>query len=228
MPRNFYYGKQADIVTGSNTFGTLISSTPTVFGLVAAQAISYASFNAALQTSYAAAISNTTRSPTTIQAKDIAVRNVQREAALLAKIVYATSSVTDVQLLALGLLPRRSPLPRPVPEVAPMLELVSVSGRVAKVRFHNTEAETSRGKAPGTVGVALYSYVGPLAPADPAAYKFEGLATRAVTEIVFPNAVVSGAKVWISGQWISARGQTSIGSAPITFNLPGGDLAAAA
>lgn len=228
MTRNWYYGKQADIVNASAEFSSLITATPTAYGLVAGQATAFAALNSALQTSYAAAISNTTRSPVTVQANRLAIRNVQHSASLLAKVIYATSTVTDAQLLALGLLPRRAPLPRPVPDVAPVLELVAVMGRTAKIRYHNSEAETSRGKAKGTVGVALYSHVGALAPADPSAYKFEGLATRSVTEIIFPDTVASGAKVWISGQWVSARGQTSIGSAPITFNLPGGDISAAA
>lgn len=228
MARNFYYGKQADIVNGSNVFSGLITSSPTSYGLVAGQATSYAALNTTLQSCWATSSNRTTRTPVAVQATRVAVKNVQHSAALLAKIIYATPSVTDGQLTGLGLLPRRNPQPRPVPTVAPSLELVSVMGRTAKVRYHNSEAETSRGRAKGTVGVALYSYVGALAPADPAAYKFEGLATRAVTEIVFADSVPAGAKVWISGQWISARGQTSVGSAPITFNLPGGDIAAAA
>lgn len=227
MSRNFYFGKAANIVNGSANFGTLISATPTAYGLTAGQATAFAALNTALQSAYATAIEPTTRSPVAIQAKNLAIRNMRNSAKLLAKIAYATSTVTDAQLVALGLLPRTSPSPRPIPTEAPILEVVSVSGRLVTIRIHDAASE-SRRKAPGAVGANIFSYVGAAAPADPGAYRYEGMATRSTMELLFPNSVASGATVWLSAQWITARGQTSVGSSPMSFTLQGGAVVAAA
>jgi hypothetical protein len=40
--------------------------------------------------------------------------------------------------------------------------------------------------------------------------------------------VPSGATIWLSAQWVSARSQLSPGSTPISFTLQGGALPAAA
>jgi hypothetical protein len=227
MPRNFYYGKDADVVTGSANFAALILSAPVSYGLVAAQATSYGTVNTALQGAYTAAISPDTRTPVAIEAKTTAMKNVQRNAMLLSKIIYATPTVTNAQLVALGLLARTVPTPRLVPSVPPVLEVVSVFGRVVKVRIHSGSSE-SRAKPFGAIAANLYSYVGPAAPTDPTAYHYEGMATRATTDILFPNTVASGATVWLSAQWVSARGQLSVGSVPISVTIQGGAIPAAA
>ncbi len=50
------------------------------------------------------------------------------------------------------------------------------------------------------------SFVGADAPTDPRVYHYEGMATRSTTQVLFPDTVASGATVWLSAQWVSARG----------------------
>ena len=119
MDRNFYTRPEAGVVSGSANFATLISATPTAYGLVAAQATAYAALNTALQTAYATATEPTTRTPVSIQAKDLALKNVKASAKNLSQMVRATTTVTDAQLVALGLTPRTKPAPRPLTTVAP-------------------------------------------------------------------------------------------------------------
>src|SRR5256885_223423 len=99
MPSNFYSGKDADIVAGSANFSTLITATATAFGLTAAQATSYGTLNTALQTAWTAASTPSTRTSVTIHNKDLAIRNMRALAIPLAKIIYATATVTDGQLV---------------------------------------------------------------------------------------------------------------------------------
>ena len=117
--------------------------------------------------------------------------------------------------------------PRPVPAVPPVVEVVSVSGRQVKVRIRSATSE-SRGKPFGAIGANVYSYVGVAAPTDATAYHFVGMATRATADIAFPNTVASGATVWLSAQWVSARGELSFGSVPISVTLQGGLIPVAA
>ena len=88
--------------------------------------------------------------------------------------------------------------------------------------------DTGRGKPFGAVGANVFSFVGETAPTDPRQYHFEGMATRTITQVLFPNSVASGAMVWLSACWVSARGQTGMACAPVSFTLQGGAVLAAA
>lgn len=223
MPHNFYRGKDADVVTGSANFASLISSGAVSYGLTTAQATAFGTLNTALQSAYSAAIEPSTRTPVTVAAKRAALSGMRASAILLSKIIYATATVTDAQLVGLGLLPRASRTPVPVPGAAPVVEVSSVSGRLVNVRLHGADSER-RGKPFGAVGANVYSYVGEAAPTDPRAYHFEGTTTRTITQILFPNTVASGATVWLSACWISARGQTGPACTPISFTIQGGGV----
>lgn len=225
--RNFYYGKDADIVAGSANFASLISASAATYGLTSAQSTAFGALNVTLQSAYTAAVTPETRTPVAIEAKNQALLNMRRSAVNLSKIIYSTLTVNDSQLIALGLLPRNVPTPRPVPTTPPQVDVISTFGRTAKVRVSDPTSER-RGLPFGATGANIYSYVGAVAPTDPREYHYEGVTTRATADIVFPNSVPSGATVWISAQWVSARGQLSVGSTPISFTLPGGAIPAAA
>src|SRR4051812_9480704 len=62
MSRSFYAtNKYGQLYTGSNAFSTQISATPTAFGLVSAQASSYAALNEIFAEAYLAAENPETR-----------------------------------------------------------------------------------------------------------------------------------------------------------------------
>ena len=122
-----------------------------------------------------------------------------------------------------GPLPKR----RDVPAAAPVVQVISVVGRVVTLRVKDPTSEM-RGLPFGAIGANLYSFVGPDSPSDSRGYHFEGVTTRAKTRIVFPNSVASGATVWLSACWVSKRGETSIASVPMSFTLQGGAIGAVA
>lgn len=221
MSRNFYYQRAADAVTGSAAFKALITSAPTDYGLVAAQATAYGTVDSALQTAYTTAMEPSTRTKGTIAGKNAALRAMRASAINLAKIIYSTLTVTDQQLIDLGLLPRPTRTPVGPPNVAPVVEVGTVVGRLVDIRVHAQGTER-RGFPFGAKGANVYSFVGPTAPDDPRAYHFEGMTTRGITQIQFPNTVPGGATVWLSACWVSNRGATSPASAPMSFAIQGG------
>ena len=221
MPRNFYFGKEANIVTGSANFATLISTGFAGYGLTTGQATSYGTLNTALQTAYSTAIEPSTRTRGTIAVKNAAIKAMRASAINLAKIVYSTPTVTDAQLIDLGLLPRSARTPVPPPSDAPVLEVGTVSGRLVSVRVHAVGTDR-RGKPFGARSANLYSYVGATAPSDPTVWRFEGTATRTITQIQFSNSVANGAQVWLSASWVSNRGATSPSCDPVGFIMQGG------
>lgn len=227
MPRNFYYGKDAEIVTGSANFANIIASDFASLGLTSAQATGFGSLSSTLQSVYTTAIDPSSRTPVAIEAKNIALNNMRRQAINLAKIIYSTATVNDAQLISLGLLPRNLPTPAPIPNVPPVLDVLSVSGRLVKLRVHQAEGESGR-KPYGTAGAQVYTYVGATAPTDPREYHYEGLATREKFDVLFPNTVASGATVWIAAGWVTQRGIPCIACTPVQVTLQGGPVLAAA
>ncbi|MGB7161484.1 MAG: hypothetical protein WBD40_25720 [Tepidisphaeraceae bacterium] len=229
MDRNFYgRTKQAEVVSGSANFASLISAGAATYGLTPAQATSFAALDTALQSSYSAAITPETRTSVTIEEKNLAITNMRRNAVALSKIIYSTASVTDAMLIAVGLLPRTSPTPVPPTMVAPEVDAVEVDGRLVTVRVRQAGVDT-KARPIGTVGAYIFSHVGPSAPTDPSAYKFEGLCTRQKVQVQFSNDVPSGATAWIAAAWVSQRGgQRGFACTPVSFTIQGGPILAEA
>src|SRR4051812_43604695 len=157
MARNFYYGKDADIVAGSANFASLITSGFASYGLTTGQATAFGTLNTALQSAYTAAVNPPTRGPVSIEAKNVALHNMRVSAINLAKIVYSTTTVNDSQLVALGLLPRPSRTPIPARATAPVIDIVSTTGNPVKLRLHEAGDSTRRGKPAGVDGASVFS-----------------------------------------------------------------------
>ncbi len=68
--KSFYLGTDAELQTGSQSFSTKISATPTAYGLTAAQATAYAALDATWQAAYTAAKDPETRTKAKVQAKN--------------------------------------------------------------------------------------------------------------------------------------------------------------
>jgi hypothetical protein len=226
MDRNFYHGKQADIVAGSANFASLIATDFAVLGLTSAQATSFGTVNTALQNSYTAAITPETRTPVSIEQKNLDIRSMRTMAINLAKIIYATPTVNDAQLVALGLLPRTVPTPIPAEMNPPVLEVMSVSGRMVNVRIHQSTNPESAGKPLGSAGAQVFSFVGAEPPTDPKQYHYEGLATRRKFSVMFPNSVPTGATAWLAAAWLSKRGVSGMACNPVQVTVQGGPVLA--
>lgn len=227
MARNFYYGKDADIVAGSANFSTLITAAPTTYGLVAGQATAFATLNTALQSAYSASINPSTRTSVTVEAKNVALHNMRVSAVNLAKIIYSTTTVNDSQLVSLGLLPRSSRTPIPAPSEAPIIDIVSVTGSTVKIRLHAADDSTRRGKPAGVDGAVVFSYVGAAAPNVESEWTNEGITSKTVVDIAFPAETPGGSKVWFTAFWFNPRKQNGPAATPVSTNIAGGSAMAA-
>ena len=207
----------------------MISGSPATYGISVPQATAYSAASDAFIAAYTLANAEATRSPTNIVAKDDAKAALKANARMLARIIQANPSVTNEQKSALGLTVRDvEPSPNPKPDVAPVVKVVEVNGRVVSIEIEDPENPDSRGRRPGTTGVSILSYVGPTAPEDPGLFKFEGTVSRTQLDVIFPITVPAGAKVWISASWFNARGNGPA-CAPVGTNLQfGGEMPMAA
>lgn len=228
MARNFYFGADATMASGSALFSALINEDAAAFGITEAQALEYREIDLELQEAMAAARTPTTRSPVAVARKNVAVKSMQRRASDLRGIITSTEAVSNAQLLALGLLPRSRRTRRNPPELAPRVRMVSTLGRVATIRVCDAGSGGGRSKPFAAIGAEVFSYVGEESPARPSDYKFEQLTTRTTATITLPNDVANGATIWISARWVTRRGEYSTASVPTRFSLAGGDVVARA
>jgi hypothetical protein len=227
MARSFYLGTDAELYAGSQAFSTKISASPTSFGLVAAQATSYASLNAAWGTAYLLAVDPETRTKGAIAAKNQARANLRKMASDLAKIIDGTATVTDAQRLDLGLNVRATPAPIPAPSQAPNLDVAGRSGTTVTIKLHDGSASRRR-KPAGVQGAAVFSHVGATPPADLANWKFEGNTTRTKVDVQFDAALAPGTLVWLCAFWFNPRAQSGPGCTPVSAILAGGGMQMAA
>ncbi|MCC6423213.1 MAG: hypothetical protein IT447_07005 [Phycisphaerales bacterium] len=88
--------------------------------------------------------------------------------------------------------------------------------------FSDSAVSNKRGKPAGATAAWVWTFVGTNYPTDPAAWQFQGSATKARHEITFSDSVASGQPVWIRCAWINAKQETGPMSLPITTNIQGG------
>jgi len=225
MPQNFYsQGKDADVVSGATNFASLLLAGAPQYGLNQQQATLFGGLATTLQNKYQQSIEPTTRSPVAVEAKNVAKLAMKKSAVNLAKIILSTPSVTNDQLVALGLMPRRSRSPVPPPTAQPGVDLVSVVGRAVTIHIHDSTTSAKRGKPAGTTAAFVYTFVGANYPADPSLWNFEGSTSKSKFDITFANTLPGGTQVWVCAAWINARQQSGPPSTPITTYLQGGGV----
>ena len=226
MANSFLPDRDAALLAWSLNFSSLITATPTAYGLVAADATAYG----LLHTSYATALAACDpgqRSKATVATKNSARQALKISARFLANKIAGTPSVTDAQKLELGLTVRAQPSPIPPPAFAPAVDLVSVLGRNVNVHVHDSQDANRRGRPVNCKGAAIFSFVGAEPPESADGWKSEGVTSKTRVSIIFPDSVAAGAQVWITAQWVGTRMDTGPAAAPITTNLQFGSAMAA-
>lgn len=227
MPKPFYNSTQAELASGAQNLVEIVTPALATYGITAPKMTQYTNLTNSYVSLLELATEPATRTSVAIDDKNEAKKLLRAASVDLAKIFTATATVTNGMLLALRMNPRVMRTPRGVPPTPPVVEVLSCSGRLVDIRVHDATSE-GRGLPFGAQSANIYSYVGPIPPTDPREYHFEGATGRAKAQILFPDTVPSGATIWLSAQWVSARKQRSPGSVPISFTLQGGALPVAA
>ena len=221
---SFLPTREADLLTWSVNFNTLINADPVIYGLTLPQAAAYTEKHDAYAAAYQTAADPSTRTPSSIVAKREAKAALVAEARALAKIIQAFPGTTDTMRSNLGLTVHDvDPSPVPPPTHSPEIDIVSAVMRTVKLRLHNDTSLGTRGKPQGVKGALVFSYVGPLPPApeDTHLWKFETNTTRTSVEVEFPSTVASGATVWFTAFWYNPRGESGPATPPVSAQIPG-------
>jgi len=220
----------AGLLLAANAFSSQATATPTAFGFSTSQATSLASKVDVYSLALNVSTNESTRTKGTVAAKNSARQILRAELQMLAAVARAHPGITDQQLEDLGLSPRdRHPSPVPPPGLAPLMTLISVTGRQARYKLVDASAPTSRRRPINARGATIMSYVGTTPPPEgDAGWKLEGQTGKTTFVIQFPNDVAPGTTCWATAVWYNGRGQFSPACPPVQTYLQVGPVAEAA
>lgn len=223
--------RDADLVTWSTNFDTLITASAATYGLDAGQASGYNTLHSAFISAYDIATNPNTNSKANVNAKNVAKESLLNDANgawELVDIIQAYPGTTDIMRGQLGLrIPDTTPTPVPAPATAPDLSIISTFGRTIKVRLRDQENPDTRGKPDGVQGATVIYHVGDTVSADPAEWTFAMNTSKTVFEVDIPGTVPAGSKVWLAAFWFNARKESSPAASPESTVIAEGLSAAA-
>lgn len=207
MPTDFLPARDADLSLWTDNFNTLITATPTAFGLIAGQATTYATANTAWQAALTAATNPATRTKPTVAAKNTAKANIVVLSRQYAQIVQGYPAITDMQLETLGLTVRstgRTPVPPPT--TFPLVSFVSSMAQTLTLAIADELTPNARKRPFGTIGCEIYVKVGATPPVALADCQFLGLATRYPARFEVGGTAV-GQRAYVWGRWVNRKSQ---------------------
>ena len=233
MPSESYLPKrEADLVTWSNNFESLVRVNFAQYGVTTAQATAYTALNTAWRNAYQAANDNSTRTPSSITTKNTAKANLIdgpggiRE---LVAIIQGFPGTTNTMRSDLEITVRDfEPTPVPAPADPPQITIASVIGRTVKIRLRDINNPDRRAKPEGVQSAAVLWFVGEEPPSTLLGWNLAGNASRTNYEVEFPATVEPGAKVWITAYWLNPRSESGPAATPVNTFVQYGGLAQAA
>jgi hypothetical protein len=226
----FLPDRDSELVTYTNQFSALLTSSPTTFGVSLGQAADFASVNSAWVAAYNASVAQETRGPAATFAKKNAKRDMLEKLRELAGFIRENPAVTPENKFALGLHEQDpEPSPVPVPDFAPAIEFVSIEGTSMIVRLWDTQNPDNRGKPNGVYGAAVFTAVAAAPPplGDMSQWQFRGNTSKTKVAIDFPADIAPGSTVWVTAYWFNTRLDSGPSALPVSRNLPGTLLEAA-
>lgn len=189
-------------------FKDLITATPTVYGVTAADATAYAALLTDYSTRLETATQPNTRTVVTIGEKEISRAALVAKTRALAKIINAFPGTTNPMRQSLGLNPRDvEPTPVPAPTTRPQVTVSSTG----VLRLVDEASPTRRAKPAGVIGAHIYMKLAEAsapAPTTRAETEYMGLVTRTINVPVALPEGSAGKKLWILAQWVNEKGES--------------------
>jgi hypothetical protein len=176
----------------------------------------------AFDDAYQDTIDGSTRTPAKVQLMHDTRATLKATLRMIARIIQANPAVTNEQRVELGLPVRQDPSPIDAPPDAPVAEIAEMNGWTSKVKTRPAGSEGRSTKAAGAIQLQIYSYVGATPPGNVNDWKYEGVSSRAIFLVKFDEALAVGTKVFVTCNWITARGLTSPACTPIPLLIGGG------
>jgi|SRR5579862_9695979 len=214
----------ADFDNWFNNFSTLITASPTTYGLVSGDATTIAASFTAWHTKYVAATDPTTRTSPTVAAKTAQRALSEQLVRPYAISISQNPAVTNLAKTAVGVnLPNTARTPVPPPTTAPALSLASAIHNQQVLNYYDTSTPTTKSKPAGVIALELWQYIGVAPGTDVSLANLYGSLTKSPATIGTSSGDVGKiATYW--GRWSTRSGpggqnQTGPWSAPLSVAI---------
>jgi hypothetical protein len=202
--------KDADFDNWLTNFSTLLTATPTAYGLVAGDATIVAAAKTAWHSAYLLATNPTTRTSPNIAAKDAQRASATATVQPYAQTISRNAGISDALKLGIGVnLPNTSRTPVPPPTTAPVLAHVASIPGLANIGYADTATPASKAKPFGAVAMELRQTIGTAIAVSPDDAKPVQNCTKSPTVVLFDSGDV-GKIVTLWGRWITKSGPGGI------------------
>lgn len=214
---------ESDLRLWTENFHTLITATPTLYGLVAGDATIIAAACTDWETNYDALVTaraSHTETPAMVLDKDVAKAEMQVVCRSYSQSVRNNPNVSDANKLALGLtLVDTTRTPIPPPTTYPVLQLSAPGPLTQTLKYADNETPTRRARPAGASAMEVFITVGTAPAVDPSASQYRRLITR--QPFVFDFASDQAGKIaTYFGRWINSKGDAGPFSAATSLAIP--------
>lgn len=187
-------------------FSTLLTASPTTYGLTSGDATTVATLQSAYATALATATTPSTRTADTIAAKDSAKSAALAGVRPLNQRISQNASVADSDKVAIGGTVKVSPpTPIPPPLTFPVLGIDSQTAGVVNMSYKDSATPTSKAKPFGAFGMQLARNIGTTFATDPAQCAIIGVITKSPLVDTY-DVTDSGKKITYFARWQTRGG----------------------
>lgn len=205
--------KQGNFLAWLSNFTSLIVANPTQYGLTAPQASEQLAFTVQYQNAYVLALDPSTRTQSTVAAKDnarvAAEQNARRLAQLARQFLLSDPTPENYERMEdLGLkIPDPTPTPVPAPATFPVISSVGTNNGQIVLTWTDSDSPAARRKPPGAIAMQLWGVFGEVAAVSTAQMEYLVQSGRIPYTLTYASEM-RGKVGSFAGRWVSARGLT--------------------
>lgn len=198
--------RNANLVAWYQNFSTLLTASPSTYGLTSGDATAVAAEYAALAAAYALITSGATKTASTVSAFNTAKIEAIALVRPYAQAISLNAGVSSSAKTAIGVNPRTSvPTPITAPTTTPILTAQSASTAGIILRYRDSTASPSvKSKPYGVIGVLVYAKASATAITDPTLLTYEGTQTKAPFQLSLP--ATTGMTIYMAARWVTKKG----------------------
>lgn len=202
-------------------FSVLITASPGTYGLTSGDATAIAADYTTWAAAYALVTSPSTKTPTTVSAKNTAKIGALALARGYAVTVSLNAGVSSSNKTALGVNPRTSvPTPITTPTTRPIISAIGTSTAGTVLTYKDSSTPSVKSKPYGVAALLLFAKASATPITDPSALTFIDLFTKSPLTLSL-GAGAAGMTVYIAGRWVTRKGLLGPWSTVINYVVAG-------
>jgi hypothetical protein len=214
--------KDAGLNSWAVNFSTLLTASPGTYGLVSADATAVAGVVAAWVAAYGLVTSPSTKTKSTVAAKNVARVNMLAVMRPYAQQISLNAGVTSGNKTAIGVNPRTStPAPITAPTTYPVLTISQSLALTAIVQYRDQLASPSvKSKPYGVVQIQIFAMASTTVITDPTLLPLKTQTTKSPLSISWPSGA-KGEIAYYAARWVTRAGLVGPWSPIVNFVVAG-------